>query len=231
MKELVFLKPAGSRMEPYTTDEIIADCAGVKRGTVTRLVRRHQKDLEEFGQVGFEIRAVPYKRGTNNMKIYHFNEQQATLFITYGQNTPAVREFKKELVRQFYAMREELQKRREIRQAGKPVRRSLTDALRDSGENERLHGQGYSLYTNMLYRSVTGQNARQLQQARGAFATERHRSNVPPTSIKILPPPQAADLLTAHELERYKKCEAVVAALLDAGMDYDGIRQIVEGIA
>lgn len=213
MKELVFLKPTGSRMEPYTTDEIIADCAGVKRGTVTRLVRRHQKDLEEFGLVGFEIRANETVRGIRNQKLWHFNEQQATLFITYLQNTPAVREFKKELVRQFYAMREELQKRRELRQAGKPIRRSLTDALRDSGENERLHGQGYSLYTNMLYKSVTGRNARQLQQARGAATAT------------------AADLLTARELERYKQREAVAAALLDAGMNYEGIRRIVEAIA
>ena len=126
----------------YTSD-IIADCAGVQRSTVSRLVRKHQKDLEEFGFVGFEIRANETVRGIREEKLWHFNEQQATLFITYLQNTEAVRAFKKNLVREFFAMRKELEKRKEIRTEGKPIRRSLTDALRDSGEDERMHGHSY----------------------------------------------------------------------------------------
>ena len=133
MKGLVFLKPAGSHLEPFTTSDIIADCAGVQRATVSRLVRKHQKDLEEFGQVGFEIRAVRYARGTNEEKLWHFNEQQATLFITYLQNTEPVRQFKKDLVREFFAMRKELEKRKVLRAESRPIRRNLTDALRDSG--------------------------------------------------------------------------------------------------
>lgn len=58
MNDLVFLKPRGAHIEPYTTDEIIADCAGVKRTTVMRLIRKHEKDLEEFGSLGFEIRKI-----------------------------------------------------------------------------------------------------------------------------------------------------------------------------
>lgn len=51
------------------------------------------------------MRAVTYSRGTNYEKIYHLNEEQATLLLTYLKNTPQVRAFKKELFRQFYAMR------------------------------------------------------------------------------------------------------------------------------
>ena len=120
MKGLGFLKPAGSHLEPFTTSDIIADCAGVQRATVSRLVRKHQKDLEEFGQVGFEIRAVRYARGTNEEKLWHFNEQQATLFITYLQNTEPVRQFKKDLVREFFAMRKELEKRKVLRAESRP---------------------------------------------------------------------------------------------------------------
>lgn len=210
MKELVFLKPIGGKMEAYTTTAIVSECVGVSQKYIKRAVTSHKNNLEMFGKVGaYATTLESGQRATG----YMLNEQQATFLMTLLKNTPAVVEFKAELVRQFYAMREELQKRREIRQAGKPIRRSLTDALRDSGENERLHGQGYSLYTNMLYKSVTGRNARQLQQARGAAGR------------------QAADLLTARELEKYKKREAVAAALLDAGMNYEGIRQILEGIA
>ncbi len=105
---LVFLKPAGTKMEPYTTHEIIADCAGVTRPTVSRLLRKHENDLKEFGLLGFEIQAVKRngERGVKYARVYHLNEQQATLLITYLRNTPAVTAFKKELVRQFYLMRE-----------------------------------------------------------------------------------------------------------------------------
>ena len=210
MKDLVFLKPRGAHIEPYTTDEIIADCAGVKRTTVMRLIRKHEKDLEEFGLLGFEIRAVKRERGIKHKKIYHFNEQQATLFITYLQNTPPVRQFKKDLVRQFYAMREELQKRKVLRAEGKTTRRSLTDALRDSGEDNRLCGHGYAVYTNLIYKSLLGKNAAQLRKERGA-----DRQAV------------AKDFLTSDELPAYEKKEAAVAVLLDAGLRYEQIKPII----
>ena len=46
--------------------------------------------------------------------------------------------FTAQYVRAFHAMRDELAKRRELRAIGKPIRWSLTDALRDSGEVERI---------------------------------------------------------------------------------------------
>lgn len=208
---LVFLKPAGSKMEPYTTHEIIADCAGVTRQTVSRLLRKHEIDLKEFGLLGFEIRAVKRERGIKHEKIYHLNEQQATLLITYLRNTHAVTAFKKELVRQFYQMREELTRRRVARIEGKPIRRGLTDALRDSGENERMKGYAYGTYTNLAYKLVTGKGAAQLRKERGA-----KKGAV------------AADFLTSEELAAYQKQEAAIAALLDAGLRYEQIKAIFE---
>lgn len=141
---LVFLD--AGRKEPYTTDEVIAECSGVKRPTVTRLIRNRQNDLEEFGRLGFEIRTLQTKGGAQEVKIYHLNEQQATLLITYLRNTEAVTAFKKALVREFYAMRKELQKRRELRIEGKPVRRSLTDMIRDNPDHNQWDYKLYSLF-------------------------------------------------------------------------------------
>ena len=212
MKGLVFLKPAGSHLEPFTTSDIIADCAGVQRSTVSRLVRKHESDLEEFGLVGFEIRAVKRdgERGIKYEKLWHFNEQQATLFITYLQNTEAVREFKKNLVREFFSMRKELEKRKEIRAEGKPIRRSLTDALRDSGEEARMHGHAYGTYTDLFYKAAVGKNAKQLRCERGA----------PDKAI-------ALDFLTSEEMSVYKKKEAAATVLLDAGLRYHEIKAIL----
>lgn len=210
MEGIVFIKPVGSHLEPFTTSDIIADCAGVQRSTVSRLVRKHQKDLEEFGLVGFEIRANETVRGIREEKLWHFNEQQATLFITYLQNTEAVRAFKKNLVREFFVMRKELEKRKEIRAEGKPIRRSLTDALRDSGEEARMHGHAYGTYTDLFYRAAVGKNAKQLRAERGASAKAA-----------------AMDFLTSEEMSVYKKKEAAAAVLLDAGLRYDEIKAIL----
>ena len=50
---LVYLDGA---KEPYTTSEIIAECAELKHDTVQSLIRNHKDDLEVFGIYGFEIR-------------------------------------------------------------------------------------------------------------------------------------------------------------------------------
>ena len=48
--DLVLIKPIGSRMEPYTTTDKIAEFAEVSRKAVNQLLRRHLKDLEQFGR-------------------------------------------------------------------------------------------------------------------------------------------------------------------------------------
>lgn len=164
---LVLIKPIGSHMEPYTTADAVAQYAQVQQQTVEHLIRKHMKDLEEFGKVGFEIRAVEGSRTGQYAKVYHLNEQQATLLITYLRNTEPVRRFKKALVRSFFEARQELA-RREVQRAIKaPVRRSLTDAIRDSGENERMHGHAFAAYTNMIYKAVTGSTAAQMRKDAG----------------------------------------------------------------
>ena len=110
-------------------------------------------------------------------------------------------------VKAFHSMRDELTRRKEQRAIGKPIRRSLTDALRDSGEAERMKGHAYSTYTNLAYQLTIGKNARQLRQERGATQDAK-----------------AVDFLTAAELELYQKKEAAIAVLLDAGLGYDAIK-------
>ena len=78
---LVLIKPIGSKMEPYTTAATVAEYAQVKADTIRRLIQKHMTDLEEFGKVGFEILAVSGSRTGQYAKLYHLNEQQATLLI------------------------------------------------------------------------------------------------------------------------------------------------------
>ena len=178
--------------------------------SVQRMIERHENDLAEFGQVRFQITPVKYARGTNDKKIYQLNEQQATLLITYLKNTPPVRQFKKDLVQEFYRMRRELTRRQIFRDAGKPIRRTLTDAIRDSGEDGRMHGHAYGTYTDLAYKAATGKIARILRKERGACA-------------KAI----ATDFLTSDELSAYNKAEERLTVLLDMGLTYDQIKTLL----
>lgn len=107
------------------------------------------------------MRAVTYSRGTNYEKIYHLNEEQATLLLTYLKNTPQVRAFKKELVRQFYAMRRELMERQDRRLELKPIRRELTDVIQEVDDGP----WSYKKYTDLAYKSSIGKNSAQLRKS------------------------------------------------------------------
>lgn len=206
----IVLTPQRTDGEPYTTSEIIAEGTGIAHRKLRDTIRKHKNDLEVFGVSASYQAETP--GGGRPVTGYILNEQQATFLLTLLKNTPVVVEFKKELVRQFYAMRDELAQRRELRAIGRPIRRSLTDALRDSGEVERMKGHAYGTYTNLAYKLATGKTAAQLRRERGADKDAK-----------------AVDILTAAELEIYQRKENAIAVLLDAGMCYDSIKAALAG--
>lgn len=207
MDSLVFLAP--NTEEPFTTSEVIAECAGVKRHAVQVLIQQHEADLREFGRVSFEMRPLQTRGGQQMVKMYHLNEQQATLLLTFLRNTPVVVKFKKDLVRQFYAMREELMNVRAIRAARKPIRLEMTDAIKalpDSPHKQLKYGQ----YTDLAYRMAIGKSARQIREERGADKAAN-----------------ASDYMTTDELQAISAMENRVSVLLQVGMDYAQIKELL----
>ncbi|ORP04807.1 MULTISPECIES: Rha family transcriptional regulator [Streptococcus] len=187
------------KKEPYTTSEIIAECAEVKHDTVQSLIRNHQEDFESYGIIGFEIRKLD-GRG-RPMKIYRLNEQQATLLITYLKNTEPVRRFKMNLVKAFFEMREELSKFRMQRALEKPKRKTLHDSI----ENwEQAPKHAHSTMNNLLLKAVTDRNAKQLREERGGY--------------------NGIDSLTSDELEQYQAFEDMVIAMIGLNMSYQEIK-------
>ncbi len=129
------LAPQRTGGEPYTTSEIIADGTGIDRRKVKDAIRKYQTDLEAFGRVASYQAPLETKGGVQTIIGYILNEQQATFLLTLLKNTPVVVEFKKELVRQFYAMRALLLERaspiwQDTRSLGKEIRRQETDAIK-----------------------------------------------------------------------------------------------------
>lgn len=106
----------------YTTSEIVAKYTGVSVEHVRQLTDKHKVQLERFGILGFENSKFD-GRGRPH-KIWHYNEQQATLLITFMRNTTAVIEFKSNLVTAFYSQREELARKTIALANIKPVNKS-----------------------------------------------------------------------------------------------------------
>ena len=193
--ELVYMD---GKKEPYTTSEIIAECAEVTHHTIQELLRKHKADFENYGIIAFEMRKLD-GRG-RPMKIYRLNEQQATLLITYLKNTEPVRQFKMNLVKAFFEMRDELSKRHLQRELEKPKRKSLTEAIQTW---EKAPKHAYSTLTNLLLKGVTGKNKSQLMQ-------ERESEN-------------GIDSLTSAELTNYQRLEDMVIAMINLNMRYSEI--------
>lgn len=204
MNELVYLAP--NTKEPFTTSEVIAECAGVKRHAVQTLIQQHEKDFREFARVAFEMRPLQTKGGIQMVKVYHLNEQQSTLLMTYLRNTPVVREFKKELVRQFYAMREELRNVKAVKAERKVIRTEMTDAIKALPDSPHKRFK-YSRYTDLAYMAALGKSARQLRKERGADKKET-----------------ASDYMTADELAAVSSMENRISVLIEIGMDYQQIK-------
>lgn len=202
MNELVYLAP--NTKEPFTTSDVIAEYAGVQHHTVTRLIQQHEADFKAFGILRFEIEEI---RGRGQpKKNYHLNEQQATLLMTYLRNTPVVREFKKELVRQFYAMREELRNVKDVKAERRAIRTEMTDAIKALPDSPHKRFK-YSQYTDLAYMAALGKSARQLRKERGADKKAT-----------------ASDYMTADELAAVSGMENRISVLIEIGMDYQQIK-------
>ena len=200
MHDLVFIGAVND--EPYTTDKIISDYSGNSLHAVKNLIYEHKTDFEYFGILSFEMTKLD-GRGRPR-KTYHLNEMQATLLMTYLDNTDKVREFKKQLVRAFFQMRSEKLEQVRNRVAGIPQRHTLTDAIQQWEHGNRW---SYKTITDLLLKQVTGMNAKQLK-------ASRHVKN-------------AMDGLTTSEQAKYQQLENIVTGFIGLNKTYDQIKGVL----
>ncbi len=186
------------KKEPYTLSSIVAECTNLQHHTITKTNRKHQARFEQFGKVGFKIQAM---ESGQNTKDYILNEQQATLLVTFLKNTEQVANFKTNLVKAFFEMREELSKFRMQRALEKPKRKKLHDSI-ETWEAKPKHA--HSTMNNLLLKAVTDRNAKQLREERGGY--------------------NGIDSLTSDELEQYQAFEDMVLAMIGLNMSYQEIK-------
>lgn len=90
--------------------------------------------------------------------------------------------------------------RRAQRLAGIEVRKTLTDRIDDSGENNRMHGYGYSNYTMLAYKLC---------------------------DIEYIKQENFRDTLNADQLDRVKNVEDMIKILLTMNKEYKEIKDVL----
>lgn len=185
----------------YTTNKVISDYTGVSFEHIGRLTRKHKTRLEHFGKLGFEIR--PLDSG-QHLKIWHYNEQQATLLITFMKNTDPVATFKENLVHAFYEQREELTNARIMLERNHKTNKDLGETIKNCLPD---NPHAFSTYHNLAYKAVTGLTPKQIREAK---------------NIK-----NAQDSLTADELNQLELNRSTIAGLIELGKSYQEIKAIV----
>lgn len=184
----------------YTTSEIVAKYTGVSVEHVRQLTDKHKGQLERFGILGFENSKLD-GRGRPH-KIWHYNERQATLLITFMRNTDAVVEFKSNLVAAFYSQREELTAKTIALANIKTTNKTLADVVHDKFPGNKFM---YATVHDLALKAATGKRAKQLKAEFGVS--------------------DAQDALTAEQLDRLEQTRSVIATLLDYGLTYDAVKQ------
>lgn len=160
--------------------------------------------LSNFGQ-SFYINAQGKK-----MPMYYMTRDGFTL-LAMGYTGEKAMKFKEGYIRQFNAMEKILLGKIRERDKGIAVRQALTNALKESQENERMHGHAYSTYTDMIYRTLFGKTAKQLREEKGISTKDNLR-----------------DFLTEEELKSVQSKEMLVSGLVDCGWGYSQIRDFLK---
>lgn len=132
-----------------------------------------------------------------------------TLLVMGYTGAEAMR-YKLAYIAQFNAMEDALRGKLIEREKGIAVRQSLTKALQQSKEVERMHGHVYSSYTNCVYRAIFGMDAKKLREKYGLGKHDNLR-----------------DCLTLEELSAVESLERLISGLVDLGWSYQRVKDFV----
>ena len=193
--------------EAFTNSKIIADGTGNEHHSVRELIKKYKTDIEYFGTL---LISNEESTGGRPTELFLLNEQQATFVISLMRNTKVVVAFKKELVRQFYAMRQFIFERQskgwlQTREQGKLTRKAETDIL--SKLVLYAKEQGYNHPDNLLYVNYTKLANKICGISGRDNATIEQLSNLTVAENIILHCIQAGILEEKHYKEIYQDCK------------------------
>lgn len=152
-----------------------------------------------------------YINSQNKKQPMYYMTRDGFTILVMGYTGEKAMRFKEAYIKQFNVMEKVLQGKLIEREKGIAIRQSLTKALQQSAENERMHGHAYSTYTNCIYKVLFGRNAKQLREDLGIGKTDNIRA-----------------YLSAEELKAIQSMECLVSGLVDCGWGYDQIKVFIQ---
>jgi len=152
-----------------------------------------------------------YKASNGKSNPMYLMTRDGFTLLVMGYTGGKAMQFKLAYIKQFNAMERTLQGKLIEREKGIAVRQSLTKALQQSTENERMHGHAYSTYTNCIYKVLFGKNTKQLREELGISKKKNLR-----------------DYLSTEELKAIQSMECLVSGLVDCGWGYDQIKEFIQ---
>lgn len=163
---------------------------------------------DEFRQHNFV--QSEYVNSQNRKQPMFLVTRDGFTILAMGYTGEKAMKFKEAYINQFNSMEELLKGKLVEREKGIAVRQSLTKAIQQSNENERMHGHAYSTYTDIVYKSVFGKSARHIREEYGVSKKENLR-----------------DLFSTEELEKVQSVEMVVSGLVNCGWGYNEIKDFI----
>lgn len=130
--------------------------------------------------------------------------------LVMGFTDPKAMKFKEAYIQQFNQMESMLQGKLIEREKGIVVRQAFTKALKESGENDRMHNMAYPTYTDLVYRSLFGKSAKQFREEFGISKTDNLR-----------------DLFSEEDLKKIQNAEMLVGSLMGYGWGYNEIKDFI----
>lgn len=209
------------RNDVFTDSMTIAAGTGNKHRSVARIIQRYEADFLSFGKVRFKI--APSGSGQSE-KVYTLNEEQATLLMTYLRNNEKVREFKRELVRQFYEMKQLLiqkqtQTYKDTRAYQKEIRKKETETIKAYVEYAIKQGSSnatryYSSLSRLADKSagITDRERATLQQLNNLALVENIISNCITNGIDLQEPYKSIYVSCKEKLRQFNEIALIELA-------------------
>lgn len=205
----VIMKKVNKEEKIVVTSLDVAETFEKRHDHVVRDIENVLKSLPENGETYFYKSTYINEQNKQEYPMYFMNRDGFTLLVM-GYTGEKAMKFKLAYIKQFNNMEKLLHSKFIERQKGITVRHIVTDMIKQSQENERMHGHAYSIYTDLIYRCLFGKSAKQLREEFGINKTDNLR-----------------DCFSVEELEKVQSVEMIVSGLVNCGWGYDEVKNFI----
>lgn len=205
---LVEIMRMGKEEVTVVTSLDVAETFSREHKNVLRDIRELQCS-ENFRRLNFE--QSEYLNEQNHKQPMFYMTRDGFTILAMGYTGEKAMKFKEAYIRQFNAMEKVLIGKLREREKGIAVRQALTNALKESQENECMHGYAYSTYTDVIYKSLFGKSAKQFRDELGITKKDNLR-----------------DYFDADDLKKIQSKEMLVSGLIDCGWGYGEIKEFIK---